>query len=171
LDLALLKFKNYTKLLCDKFPTFAKDGSELKPGKNICRLGYPFPEFTNFEFDKHADELRWTNKGRQTTPFFPMEAMVTRRIANDDGIFGFELSTPGLKGQSGGPAFDADGRIWGMQAATKHLDLQFDVNKDVFRAGRKVHVTEHAFLHVGQCVHIDILKDFMRKNSVDFAEG
>jgi hypothetical protein len=100
-----------------------------------------------------------------------MEAMVTRRIANDDGIFGFELSTPGLKGQSGGPAFDADGRIWGMQAATKHLDLQFDVNKDVFRAGRKVHVTEHAFLHVGQCVHIDILKDFMRKNSVDFAEG
>jgi hypothetical protein len=172
LDVALLKFKNYTTLLCDEFPIFAKQGSELKPGKYICRVGYPFPEFTNFELDKQGDELRWTAVGRQDTPFFPIEAMVTRRLIDGGGgVIGFELSTPGLKGQSGGPAFDADARVWGMGAATRHLDLQFDVNEDVFRSGQKVHVTEHAFLHVGDCVHVDILKDFMRKNSVDFVEG
>jgi hypothetical protein len=170
-DVALLKFEKYKKLLCNKFPVFAKDGSALKQGKSLCRVGFPFPEFTNFEYDEAAEEIRWTNKGRKDTPSFPIEGMVTRHLVSEGVAWGFELSTPGLKGQSGGPAFDTDGRIWGMQAGTNHLDLHFDVNKDVLRSGRKLHVMEHAFLHVGHCVHVDVLKGFMRKHAVDFVEG
>jgi len=157
-DVALLTFKDYKRLLCDKFPMFAKDGTELQQGTFLCRIGFPFPEFTNFEYDKVNDRIRWTDKGRINTPRFPIEGMVTRRLVRGDVRWGFELSTPGLKGQSGGPAFDTDGRIWDMQSGTNHLDLQFDVNKDLFRCGRKVHVTEHAFLHVGHCVDINTLK-------------
>lgn len=170
-DVALLQFQNYNKLLCDHFPTFAKDGAQLRPGMQLCRLGFPFPEFDNFEYDAASDSIRWTNTGTDTTPQFPLDGMVTRRLRVADKIIGFEISTPGLKGQSGGPAIDCDGRIWGMQCATHHLDLNFDINVDVMRSGSKLHVKEHAFLHVGHCVHIDVLKDFMRQHGVSFAEG
>jgi hypothetical protein len=171
LDVALLKFRNYEKLLCDKFPTFARNGDQLKPGEMICRLGYPFPEFTNFEYDSGADQIRWTKTGRDHTPRFPMDGMVTRRLVREDRVVGFELSTPGLKGQSGGPAFDVDARIWGMQCATSHLDLNFDVKMDVLRSGQKLPVKDYAFLHVGHCIHVDVLKDFMRQHKVAFGEG
>jgi len=172
LDVALLHFRNFTRLLCTTFPVFSRDGSSLKQGKFLCRLGFPFPEFTNFEYDSVSDEIRWTTTGRPETPRFPIEGMVTRHILGQSGqIAGFELSTPGLRGQSGGPAFDADARIWGMQAATNHLDLDFDVDVEVLRAGHKRRVQDSAFLHVGHCVHVDVLKQFMRDNGVAFEEG
>lgn len=98
--------------------------------------------------------------------------MVTRRLLDTDGnVFGFEMSTPGLRGQSGGPAFDAEGKIWGMQFATKHLDLNFDVDQQVLRQGMEKRVTDSAFLHVGACIHVDILKSFMKDNSIQFSEA
>jgi hypothetical protein len=171
-DVALIHFHNYKKLLCDSFPVFASNGSELKPGKYLCRLGFPFAEFTNFEYDNSSDQIRWTTEGRRDTPRFPIEGMVTRNVIDDKGtIIGFEMSTPGLRGQSGGPAFDADGRVWGMQSQTRHLDLDFDVNQEVLRDGQKRRITDHTFLHVGMCVHVEVLKSFMRDNGVKFQEG
>lgn len=172
LDVALLKFRNFTRLLCTTFPVFANDGGLLKQGKSLCRLGFPFPEFTNFEYDAAADEIRWTVSGRLDTPRFPIEGMVTRHVAGQPGqVAGFEMSTPGLRGQSGGPVFDVDGRVWGMQSATNHLDLDFDVDVEVLRVGKKQRVKDSAFLHVGHCVHVDVLKQFMRDNGVGFQEG
>jgi len=171
-DAALIRFKGYTKLLCDSFPVFPSDTSSLQPGKFLCRLGFPFPEFTNFAYDENADKIVWTDIGRQTTPRFPIEGMVTRRLLDAHGnVFGFEMSTPGLRGQSGGPAFDAEGKVWGMQFATGHLDLNFDVDQEVLRQGMKKRVTDSAFLHVGGCIHVDILKSFMKDNSVQFSEA
>ncbi len=171
LDVALLKFSNYTRLGPSSFPVFAQQGDDLKQGKFLCRLGFPFPEFTNFEYDATNDQIRWTTTGRSATPRFPIEGMVTRHLVGPDGVIGFELSTPGLRGQSGGPAFDRDGRVWGMQAATNHLDLDFDVDVDVLRNGQKRHVKDSAFLHVGHCIHVDVLKRFMRDNGVGFQEA
>jgi hypothetical protein len=171
-DLALLKFNGFSKLHVSSFPIFARDATDLKQGKFLCRLGFPFPEFTNFSYDAAADSLAWTSTGRQGTPRFPIEGMVTRHLRAAGGeVVGFEMSTPGLRGQSGGPAFDVDGRVWGMQAATNHLDLDFDVHQDVVRSGVKKHVTDSAFLHVGHCVHIDLIKDFMRTHNIGFQEG
>jgi len=171
-DVALIKFEGYTRLLCDSFPVFPSDTSGLQPGKFLCRLGYPFPEFTNFSYDANTDRVVWTETGRKITPRFPIEGMVTRRSADDEGnIYGFEMSTPGLRGQSGGPAFDIDGKVWGMQSRTKHLDLNFDVDEEVLRKGIKKQVTDSAFLHVGGCIHIDILKSFMKDKGVQFTEA
>jgi hypothetical protein len=172
LDMALLKFKNFTRLHCTTFPVFAAKGGDLKQGKFLCRLGYPFPEFSNFAYDSNADQIRWTTSGQSHTPRFPIEGMVTRHLADAHGaIVGFEMSTPGLRGQSGGPVFDADARVWGMQSATNHLDLDFDVDLELLRAGQKKRVQESAFLHVGHCLHVDVLKQFMRDKGVHFQEG
>jgi hypothetical protein len=170
-DLALLKFSGFEQLLCREFPVFPKDASNLAPGKFLCRLGFPFPEFTNFEFDEASATCRWTETGRAQSPQFPFEGMVTRHVLDAEGrIFGFEMSTPGLRGQSGGPAFDTDGKIWGMQSATLHLDLDFDVNQEVIRGGTQKRVTDSAFLHVGRCIGADALKDFMHQHQVRFCE-
>lgn len=172
LDLALIKFSEFHTLLCTEFPVFAADGDGLKQGKYLCRLGFPFPEFTNFGYDAATDQIEWLSEGRQDTARVPIEGMVTRHLLDAEGsVVGFELSTPGLRGQSGGPAFDVEGRVWGMQSQTAHLDLDFDVDVDVVRDGAKKRVRDSAFLHVGHCVHVEILKDFMRQHGVDFTEG
>jgi len=170
-DVALLHFQNYTKLLCTSFPIFPRNTTDLKQGKFLCRLGYPFPEFNNFAYDQSTNSIDWTNVGRDVSPIFPIEGMVTRHLlgANNE-VFGFELSTPGLRGQSGGPAFDFDGRVWGMQSSTNHLDLDFDVNMEVLRNGQMKKVHDSAFLHVGHCIHVNILKDFMHQHNVAFQE-
>ncbi len=171
LDVALLQFKQFTALRPTAFAVFAARGDELKQGKSLCRLGFPFPEFTNFAYDADADQIRWTTTGRAETPQFPIEGMVTRHLNGPGGIVGVELSTPGLRGQSGGPAFDSAGVVWGMQSATNHLDLNFDVDMPVLRNGQARHVRDSAFLHVGHCVHVDVLKQFMRDNGVRFQEA
>lgn len=171
-DAALLKFDGFTKLGCTTFPVFAKNGADLKQGKFLCRLGFPFPEFKNFAYDAATDSIGWTQQGQESTPRFPIEGMVTRHLLGAGGaLAGFELSTPGLRGQSGGPGFDTEGRVWGMQAGTAHLDLAFDVDMEVIRDGNKKHVKDSAFLHVGHCVHVDVLKAFMQDHGVTFAEA
>ncbi len=170
-DIALLKFRSFDRLHVDSFPVFPKDTQGLKQGLSLCRLGFPFPEFNNFSYDKEQESIHWTETGRVASPRFPIDGMVTRHMLDSSGtMFGFEMSTPGLKGQSGGPAFDAAGKVWGMQSATRHLDLDFDVDVEVLRNGIPQRVTESAFLHVGQCIHVEALKSFMIKNEVDFQE-
>jgi len=170
-DIALLKFNSFDRLLVDSFPVFPKDTQGLKQGLSLCRLGFPFPEFNNFLYDKDQDSIHWTETGRAASPRFPLDGMVTRHLLDSSGeMFGFEMSTPGLRGQSGGPAFDSAGKVWGMQSATRHLDLDFDVDVEVLRQGIPQRVKESAFLHVGQCVHADALKSFMTKNNVEFQE-
>jgi hypothetical protein len=171
-DLALLKFNGFSAIGSPAFPVFAKDEHTLKQGKFLCRLGFPFPEFTNFAYDPVSDSVAWQTYGRESTPQFPIEGMLTRHLQLPDGtIVGFEMSTPGLRGQSGGPAFDLDGRVWGMQSATNHLDLDFDVDQEVVRKGVRTRVKDSAFLHVGYCVHVGVVKSFMRANGVAFQEG
>jgi hypothetical protein len=169
-DVALLKFTNFSSTWCSTFPTFPLNGADLQPGKTICRLGYSFPEFTNFAYDSTADTIVWTTTGSTNVPRFPIDGMVSRLVADAGQLHAFELTTPGLRGQSGGGAFDHDGKIWGMQSQTCHLDLNFDIEQDVLRGGKKKRITSYPFLHAGRCVHVNILKDFMRQHNVAFTE-
>lgn len=170
-DLALLHFTGFVKLHCDSFPSFPSDTTGFKPGRFLCRLGFPFPEFSNFAFDPVTETISWTNTGNPNSPRFPIEGMVTRGLLSVKGQrYGFELSTAGLRGQSGCPAFDREGRVWGVQSATAHLDLDFDVDQQVLRQGQAKHVRDHAFLHVGNCIHVDVIRAFLRDNDVAFNE-
>ena len=170
-DLAILKMKGYSRLFYQGHAVFAKNSNELQPGVFLCRLGFPFPEFTNFKYDTATEQISWTNDVPRTVRF-PIEGMVTRHFGEAGGkIFGVEMSTPGLKGQSGGPLFDANGIVYGMQSMTNHLHLGFDMNnQEVYSEGRKVKVTNQPLLHVGNCVHVDIIKQFLKENNIHFFE-
>ncbi|MBC8156255.1 MAG: trypsin-like peptidase domain-containing protein [Bacteroidetes bacterium] len=170
-DLALVRFRGYNRLLYGGYATFLKDSSRVKAGRSLCRLGYPFPEFTNFKYNPDTDDIEWTNTGRIHTPRFPIDGIVTRLMGDASDISGIEMSTPGLRGQSGGPLFDAKGVIYGMQSATRHLHLGFDIeNRDVMVNNRKTRVSNYPFLNVGQCVHVEVIKKFLRERNVKFYE-
>jgi len=156
-------YKNYA--------TFFKSDDIYLPGKYLCRLGYPFPEFTNFKLSEITDDIEWTKEGNAMIPRFPIEGMLTRLIKLEDKVAAFEMSTPGLKGQSGGPAFDENGIIYGMQYQTNHLHLGFDrKNADTKIGSRTIKVTNQPFLHVGNCLRGDIIKEFLKEKGIKFYE-
>lgn len=169
-DLALIKIRGFNKVLCTDFPVFAKDSSMLKQGKFLCRLGYPYPEFNNYKYDDVHDEILWTEEGRSETPLFPIEGILTRHVIGPNGrMVELELSTPGLRGQSGGPLFDTKGTICGMQSSTLTLPLGFDQeNREITVKGVTKKVNDYSFIHLGRCVHVDIIKEFMDVNDVKY---
>ncbi len=172
LDLAILEFKGFTKAYYTSHASFISDSSKMKPGKYLCRVGFPFPEFNNFRHNVEKDDIEWTNTGNTNSPSFPIDGIITRFVGNQSGITGIELSTPGLRGQSGGPLFDTDGRIYGMQFATNHLHLGFDIkDKEIIHGGKKSKVSNYPFLHVGICVHVDRIKEFLTEHKINFSEA
>ncbi|MDT8402282.1 MAG: serine protease [Bacteroidales bacterium] len=170
-DLALVRFEGFSKLFCNEFPVFQSDESYLKQGRFLCRLGYPFPEFTNYRYNSEKDIIEWTTDGRSRSPIFPIEGMITRFLRDKARIHGIEMSVPGLRGQSGGPLFNDKGIVQGMQFTTKHLHLGFDVeDKEIRVKGNKKKVRDYPFLHLGHCIHVSVLKEFMREKGVEFKE-
>jgi hypothetical protein len=170
-DLAIVQFIGFNQIRYRGHAIFLKNGAEIRQGKFLCRLGYPFPEFNNFSYDSERDDITWIQSGNPVSPRFPIEGMVTRHLAGPNGIYGIELSTPGLRGQSGGPLFDEKGRVYGMQSSTSHLHLGFDLEeKEVLVNNISKRVSNHAFLHLGQCLHSDLIKNFLAENNVEFYE-
>lgn len=173
LDLAILEFKGFNKIFYTAHASFIKDSSKIKQGMSLCRIGYPFPEFSNFRHNPDTDDIEWTNTGNLNSPSFPIDGIVTRFVANSaaEGITGIEMSTPGLRGQSGGPLFDSNGTVYGMQFATNHLHLGFDLkDHEIISNGKRTKVSNNPFLHVGICVHADKIKEFLREKNISFTE-
>jgi len=170
-DLAIIQFREYDSKLYQGYAHFLKDTRQVKQGRYLCRLGYPFPEFTNYQLNKNTNDIEWIKEGRINTPGFPIDGIITRHIGENNAIVGIEMSTPGLRGQSGGPLFDRSGVIYGMQSATRHLHLGFDqVNREVITEGQRKRVSNYPFLNVGQCVHVDVIKNFLREKKIAFYE-
>ncbi len=170
-DLAILKFNGFNKLLYGDYAIFKKSPAQIYQGEFLCRLGFPFPEFTNFKYNETTDDIEWTNTGVSGSPRFPMDGMVTRFLADSNKLYGIELSTPGLRGQSGGPLFNKDGIVCGMQFSTKHLHLGFDiVEKEITVNNKLKTVSDYSFIHLGQCIHSDIIKAFLKEMNVKYYE-
>lgn len=170
-DLSIIVIQDFKNPLYSSHAVFSKDSSALQQGKFLCRLGFPFPEFTNFEYVPSSDHLQWTTSGNVNSPQFPIEGMITRHLRDATTIYGVELSTPGLKGQSGGPLFDNHSIVYGMQFLTHHLHLGFDMkNYEIVSDGKPIKVNNQPFLHVGRCIHMDIIKEFLSQNQIKFYE-
>jgi hypothetical protein len=76
-----------------------------------------------------------------------------------------ETSTPGLRGQSGGPLFDVDGKVWGIQSRTNHYDLGFAPT--VKEGGRSL--MEHQFLNTSWSADIDEIVQIAVANGVSLS--
>ena len=171
LDLAIIRFNGFSQKFYQAYATFVTDPGKVKQGRSLCRLGYPFPEFTNFRYNPGTDDIEWTNTGNPDSPQFPIDGIITRFVGDGQQITAIEMSTPGLRGQSGGPLFDSDGLVYGMQYMTNHLHLGFDIkDKEIIQEGKRMKVSNSPFIHVGHCIHADRMREFLRLHEIKFYE-
>lgn len=143
-----------------KVPAYAifKDPAQgVEPGTSLCKLGYPFHAITP-DWDAATKTFSFPN-GALPLPSFPMEGMLTRFVQVPTApapayvTLWMETSTPGLRGQSGGPTIDTQGVVWAIQANTAHLPLGFNPPVPGAKNGEK----EHQFLNVGRGVHVETI--------------
>lgn len=134
--------------------------TDVRQGELFCRAGFPFvnkqirPKWTNgkFVFDNLFP-----------IPLFVNEAFVSRfmDVMNEENVCigtWFETSSPGLRGQSGGPLLDSDGFVCGIQVNTSHYRLDFE------GTGR------NQVLNVGRAVRIDTIRRFLDENKINYRD-
>lgn len=166
LDIALIKISN-VNIKADKYPIFAK---ELPlQGQSVCKLGFAFPEYDFFEYSKKLENIVMKKDIVASFPLFPMDGIVTRLIMDENNNLSmFETSTPGIRGQSGGPVFSPEGLIYGMQSMTKQLDLNFDVKGKVKRGFNDKNVHYTPFINLGVCISSKEIIRFLDENGVEY---
>jgi hypothetical protein len=150
----------------DTYPAFMTDG-ELLCGTSLCRLGFPFHQVAA-TFDETTQGFVLAD-GTLPVSRFPNEGILSRFVMLDGEIGGtkmrfIETSSPGLRGQSGGPVFDVRGRIWGIQSHTRHYDLGFDAQTE--RDGQRV--IERQFLNAGLALAADSVGAILTELGVRF---
>jgi hypothetical protein len=167
-DLVSGRLEPFDPNMISIYPVLKDPISNINIGTSLCKLGFPFHEIkASFDDAKNAFELA---PGSVPLPFFPIEGIYTRNVitgrSKDEKyeIKFLETSTPGLRGQSGGPIFDSNGTVWALQSRTSHFPLGFSpkVKKD----GKEVE--ENQFLNVGWGVHPELIVAFLKDNGVKF---
>lgn len=166
LDIALIHIEGGVEMLTHEYPLFSE--TEVEPGMMLCKLGYPFSEYTTLKYDELTDDIEFTQEGHHASPYFPLEGMVTRKIGNQKKVIGFEMSTPGIKGQSGGPVFDEQGVVYGMQSATRSHDLDLRMKKQVMTQDGPADHASYAFLNVGIVISAKEIVQFMKDKDVSY---
>lgn len=162
-DLAAFRLEPFTPSADQGYPVFRS--LPLGPGLSVCRIGFPW-----HSVEAEFADGGFTVKSGFPAPLFAVEGMISRfrvdQRAEGEATY-IETSTPGLRGQSGGPLFDVAGRLCGLQAFTAHLDLGFDAPYE--RAGQQI--IERQFLNVGQAVHVDTITRFLDGAGIRYETG
>lgn len=166
-DIAIAKLDGFDISGISKFPVFHSPTTDPLFGSSLCRLGFPFASIKVTFNDQNKQFVMQQG----LPPMFPNDGIHTRMaIAVDPStqrsVKFIETSTPGLRGQSGGPLFDTMGRIWGIQSQTVHLELGF--SPKVLKNGSLIDVKEHQFMHVGLSSHIQHVIDLFNQHGVQF---
>ncbi len=166
-DLAIGRLDNFDSKWVSNYPII-KDPKDLRCGTSLCKLGFPFhnPQAT---FDEATGNFA-LQSGTLPVSGFPIDGIFTRNVLfgkSGDGkydLWFLETSSPGLRGQSGGPIFDVRGTVWAIQSRTQHFPLGF--SPKVIKNGQEVE--ENQFLNVGLGVHPSLLVAFLKDQGVNF---
>lgn len=152
------------------FAVFPDVDKGIAQGTPLCRIGFALQNVV-----PEWDEKQGTHRlpaGMGQLPLFPLDGILTRVLMgapptptskpDEKGLF-IETSSPGLQGQSGGPIFDVEGRIWGIQSHTSHYPLGFRPKAP----GSPMGQVEHQFLNLGVGAHTATLVAMLRGLGID----
>ncbi len=166
-DVAIGQISGFEKTSVTTYPVFKNPSVNFDVGENLCKLGFPFhsikPTFVE------ATNVFQLPLGALPIPLFPIEGIFTRTVIVKDEKDGaasaefVETSSPGLRGQSGGPTFDAQGRVWAMQSRTVHHPLGFSPEVPNHRN------REHQFLNSGMGTHANAIIAILNESGVNFS--
>lgn len=163
-DFAVFRLTAFTPVEDQTYAVLRSD--DFIPGLSVCRLGFPWHVVEAVFADDSFDV-----KSGFPAPLFANEGIVSRfmELEAPDGTKAdyIQTSSPGLRGQSGGPLMDQEGRLCGIQSSTTHLDLGFDAKYQ--RDG--IEVVERQFLNVGQAVHVKDIITFLDERGISHTKG
>jgi len=161
-DLALGRLDPFQSEEDQEYPVFKTPGPDYLPGRSLCRIGYALHEFTPVYHE--ADGRFRFPPGALPVPMFAIEGLFSRVLRAPVPMSKskmlakyIETSSPGLRGQSGGPIFDTDGVVWAIQSHTRQYPLGFAPQAP---GGYSGHV-EHQFLNLGVGVHAESVVNFL----------
>lgn len=167
-DILVGRLEPFKQTMVKTYPTIKDPSKGLDPGTSLCKLGFPFHELkASFDETKNIFHLA---PGVVPLPIFPIEGIYTRNAIMGKSkdrkyeIKFLETSTPGLRGQSGGPIFDAKGTIWAIQSRTHHFPLGF--SPKVKKNNKEVE--ENQFLNAGLGIHPELIVAFLSDNGISF---
>ena len=126
-----------------------------------------------FEYDNDKNIISIKENACVELPLFPMDGIVTRHINLNTGTelyknVWFETSSPGLRGQSGGPIFGPDGLVYGIQSFTVHMDLDYNISKVVLVDSKNLEMPINSFINLGVGVtSLEIIK-FLEDNNIKY---
>jgi S1-C subfamily serine protease len=132
---------------------------------SVLRYGYPF-HAVDAAFDEQTRTFSIVSG--LPVPVFPIEGITTRLAQGPPDAkyerWFLETSSPGLRGQSGGPVVDTDGTVWAIQSRTAHLPLGFNPRVKIGNA----EIEEHQFLNVGMGADSRTIKEFLDHHGVSY---
>jgi S1-C subfamily serine protease len=159
-DVAIGKLEGFDPSWIKTYPTFKDPSKGYEPGVSLCKLGCALHSITP-QWDDTAQRFKFLPPD-VPVPLFPIEGIFTRGVqlgmpgASPIPLEWIETSSPGLRGQSGGPTFDSQGTIWSIQVKTAHYALGFEgLGKD-------------QYLNVGLGVSMTTLLPFLDDNKVAY---
>lgn len=171
LDLCIGKLVNFNPSWVSNYPILG-DSGKTRRGMSLCRLGYPLLQFdTGFDSERKAFRIP---KISAEDCIFPNECICTRFISKGrsyDNLIDLkyiETSTPGLRGQSGGPIMDKNGIIRAMQVETNCISLDFHPTIEYNGST----VVESQFLNVGIGIDVQVIRELLDSKHIQYrAEG
>ena len=172
-DLALGRLEPFAPESVAHYPAWKDPSRDAAPGRSLCKLGFPLHRIVPV-YDEKANTFTLP-EGSVPLPLFPMEGMFTRVVntrapgSGDGEPSAFiETSTPSLVGQMGGPVFDAEAVVWGIQSHTMHHALGFRPPVPGGAAGE----VGHQFLNTGLAVHAAVIRRFLDAEGIAYrSEG
>ena len=166
-DIALFQIDPQVVKAQTVFPKI-KNSKNISPGTSLCKLGFPFIEVRP-TFDNNTKQFILP-PNLLPIPLFPIEGIFTRNLIHGktkDGtmdIMYLETSSPGLKGQSGGPIFDTEGNVYAIQSQNATLALGF---KGTIQENGKL-IEENQFFNVGIGVHPVTIEFLLNKHNIHY---
>jgi len=165
-DIGVGRIEPFDPAWVPTYPIFKDPTKDFEPGTSLCRMGFPFHKI-GVTFDATNNQFVF-DPGAVPMPIFPIEGIFTRTmniiLAPGPGkpavtppwpLAMIETSSPGIPGQSGGPIFDMEGRIWGIQSSTASYSLDLKT-------------PEKQYLNVGLGVHPETIFGFLNERKVAF---
>ncbi|MBP5203734.1 MAG: trypsin-like peptidase domain-containing protein [Candidatus Methanomethylophilaceae archaeon] len=143
-DLALAKVGPFDPDLTDVYPSFPREGG-VEPGMSVGRLGFA-PESSGSGFESAGILF---NEG------------TVSKIYRENGVKYFITSSPGIKGQSGGPVFNREGTIVGIQTSTRSAELGYTTITDSGSAAGLMS-------NEGIAIHVETVRDFLDAAGVSY---
>lgn len=166
-DIAFFRLEKKAISGITNFPKIINPDS-ISPGTSLLKVGYPFIEVKgSFNDETNAFELP---RDIFPVPFYPIEGIYTRDVANGTtqdksmNILFLETSSPGLKGQSGGPICDVEGNIYAIQSQNITISMGF---KGAVKEAKKI-IESDQFLNMGVGVHVRTIVELLKKHSIKF---